>query len=100
MEFFNSIPERKKILGFIKQKGLSEDKLIHSIAVTDIALNIAEKIAADGIQIDKNVVEAGALLHNIGIVAFGERDYEAEMAEPVPEHCSIGATMVLESGIS
>ena len=98
MEFFNSIPERKNIIGFIKQKGLSEDKLIHSIAVTNIALNIAEKVLRMAFKLIKMSLKLEHYCMTLELLPFGERDYEAEMAEPVPEHCSIGATMVLEAG--
>ena len=98
MKVFDVIPEREKVIEFLRENRLSEDKITHSIAVADLALNIADEIATEGIKIDKRIVEAGGLLHDIGIATFGERDYEAEMAEPIPEHCSIGATIALEAG--
>ena len=98
MKYFEDIPARERIIEFVREKGLSEDKITHSIAVTDLALRIADEISQKGLVIDKQIVEAGGLLHDIGIATFGDRDYEAEMAEPIPEHCSIGANIALEAG--
>jgi putative nucleotidyltransferase with HDIG domain len=98
MKHFEDIPAREQIIEFVREKGLSEDKITHSIAVTDLALRIADEISQKGIVIDKQIVEAGGLLHDVGIATFGDRDYEAEMAEPIPEHCSIGANLALEAG--
>ena len=98
MKVSEDIPPSARIIEFLREKGLSEDKITHSIAVADLALRIADEITQKGIAIDKQIVEAGGLLHDIGIATFGDRDYEAEMAEPVPEHCGVGANIALEAG--
>jgi putative nucleotidyltransferase with HDIG domain len=94
----NSAPSRENIIEFLREKGLSKDKITHSIAVADLALKIADEMYKKGIEVDKWVVEAGGLLHDVGLTAFGERDYETEMANPTPEHCALGARIALEAG--
>lgn len=98
MEKYNEIPNRKEIVSFLREKGLSDDKITHSIAVADIALKIADEMQKKGIKIDKKVTEAGGLMHDVGLAQFGDRDYEAEMSRPTPQHCAIGAAIAIEAG--
>lgn len=98
MESFNKIPGRDRIVEFLREKGLANDKITHSIKVTDLALRIAQEIEKKGIKLDKNVVEAGGLLHDIGLTELGVGDYETEAAKPVPEHCAIGAKIARNAG--
>lgn len=92
--------DRQAVIKLLRDRKLSEDKIIHSEAVADLALGLARNMAASGHKVDLAVVEWGGLLHDIGITHFGERDYEAEMACPIPVHCAIGAEMVLAEGFS
>ena len=92
--------DRQAVIKLLRDRKLSEDKIIHSEAVADLALGLARNMTAKGIKVDPAVVELGGLLHDIGITHFGERDYEAEMACPIPAHCAIGAEMVLAEGFS
>jgi len=57
----NSIPTPKECIFFLKKSGCSEEVIRHSIAVRDVAIKIAKKAHAD-----VNLVEVGALLHDIG----------------------------------
>jgi uncharacterized protein (TIGR00295 family) len=52
---------QSKCLELLKESGCSDEVIKHSIAVRDVAIRIAQKAKAD---ID--LVEAGALLHDIG----------------------------------
>ena len=57
----NSIPTPKECLFYLKKSGCSEEVIKHCMAVRDLAIRIAKKAHAD-----VNLVEAGALLHDIG----------------------------------
>ena len=50
----------------LRRLGLSEKTVRHSMAVSKTSLEIAEKIRKKGVSVDLNLVEAGALLHDIG----------------------------------
>ena len=56
-----SIPNPEKCLEILKQTGCSQDVINHCKSVRDIAVRLAEKTNAD-----LSLVEAGALLHDIG----------------------------------
>jgi uncharacterized protein len=98
VESLSDIFSRDFAINLLRQKKLSEDKIIHSEAVADLALKIADEIAKSGIKIDKKIVEAGALLHDVGLSVFGERGFEEEQEHPTPEHCVIGGKIALENG--
>jgi uncharacterized protein (TIGR00295 family) len=51
----------KKCLDLLKESGCSDEVIKHSLAVRDIAVRIAERTNAN-----RDLVEAGALLHDIG----------------------------------
>ena len=55
------IPSRKECLDLLKKAGCSDKVIEHCEAVRDVAVRIAEKACAD-----IRLVEAGALLHDIG----------------------------------
>ena len=55
------IPTPEECITLLKESGCSEEVIAHCKAVRDIAVKIAEHTDAD-----KKLVEAGALLHDIG----------------------------------
>ena len=55
------IPDPERCIELLKNAGCSEEVINHCIAVRDVAVKIAEKANAD-----IKIVEAGALLHDIG----------------------------------
>ena len=57
----NRIPNPEQCLELLKKNGCSEEVILHCLAVRDIAVRIARKTKAD-----IALVEAGALLHDIG----------------------------------
>ena len=59
--FMNSIPSPEECIKLLKSKGCSKKVINHCIAVTNVAVKIAEKANAD-----VELVEASALLHDIG----------------------------------
>ena len=56
-----SIPDPEKCLELLRKSGCSDPVIKHCMAVRDVALRIAKKAHAD-----VKLVEAGALLHDIG----------------------------------
>lgn len=94
---------RDEIVGMLREAGLSQDKICHSIATADVSLKVAQRLLNSGVKLDKDVVEAGALLHDIGLsqAKRGSAVTEAdEIEKPFPEHCVIGAKMALNLGFS
>ena len=57
----SDIPNPKKCLALLKKSGCSDEVICHCIAVRDVAVRIARCAGAD-----EKLVEAGALLHDIG----------------------------------
>ena len=57
----DSLPTPKECINFLKISGCSEEVIRHCKAVRNVAIKIAKKANAD-----VNLVEAGALLHDIG----------------------------------
>ena len=55
------IPDRKTCIKLLKNAGCSKDVIKHCKSVRDVAVKIAKRAGAD-----INLVEAGALLHDIG----------------------------------
>ncbi len=57
----STIPSPKECIELLKKTGCSEPVIGHCMAVRDISMRIASRTNAD-----KHLVEAGALLHDIG----------------------------------
>ena len=57
----SSIPDPKRCIELLRENGCSEDVINHCMAVRDVAVKIAKKAHAN-----IELVEAGALLHDIG----------------------------------
>ncbi len=79
-----NIPSAKQCLSLLKEAGCSEQVICHCQAVRDVALKIAEKTATNQL-----LVEAGALLHDIGRSKSHGID-----------HAIIGARIARELGLS
>jgi uncharacterized protein len=60
------LPSREQALKLLTDAGCSAKVVSHCLAVTELALQIASKLKANGYQIDLRTVEAGAILHDIG----------------------------------
>ena len=59
-------PSREEILALLRGVGLSAEVIKHCLKVERKALEIAERIASNGISVDIWLVQAGALLHDVG----------------------------------
>ena len=62
----SEVPSRNEALNFLYKVGCPQRVIEHSILVSRVALEIATKCERNGIDIDKELVEIGALLHDIG----------------------------------
>jgi len=61
-----NIPTREEAINLLYEVGLSESVINHSIAVANKALEIAQKLNNNGVTLNIQLVEIGALLHDIG----------------------------------
>ncbi|MHA1145318.1 MAG: HD domain-containing protein [Candidatus Helarchaeota archaeon] len=57
---------RKKALAILKKEGLSKNIIEHSIKVSKKAVKLAKKIRVKVPDVDVDLVEIGALLHDLG----------------------------------
>lgn len=64
----NRIPSREEAEKILVEVGCSKIVIEHSKAVANLAVKIAKKIAEKGFKVDMKLVEAGAILHDIGRV--------------------------------
>lgn len=85
------LPSREQLFAVLKRFGMGERKLQHSQDVADFSLKIAQEVEKDGIEVKKKIVEAGAMLHDIGIVYM--------LDDLSPEHSVIGAEMIRKLGL-
>ena len=60
------LPSEKEALQFLRQSGCRENVIRHCEAVAELAVEIANACKAKGIDVDLELVEKGALLHDIG----------------------------------
>jgi len=60
------LPSREQALHFLRQSGCTKNVVRHCEAVADLAREIAECCIQKGSAVDLELVEIGALLHDIG----------------------------------
>ncbi len=60
------LPSRERALHFLRQSGCSRSVIKHCVTVTELAIEIAEACHERGLDVDVELVEIGALLHDIG----------------------------------
>lgn len=83
-----NIPSRKDLEKILRDAGNTQRLIDHSNMVADLALRIADIFIAKGTWVNKVVLEAGAILHDIS--------YEKHHG---PDHGMIGHDMILELGL-
>ena len=62
----NKLPSREQAIQLLRENGCPSKVIAHCEAVAEIALEIADKLAKKGVEIDCTLVEDGALLHDLG----------------------------------
>lgn len=60
------LPSREQALRFLRQTGCLRNVIRHCEAVAKVAMEIAEACKDKGLEVDLELVEIGALLHDIG----------------------------------
>jgi uncharacterized protein len=61
-----SIPSKRECLTLLRQLGVDEKIVKHSVVVSRTSLEIAHRLKEKGVNVDTNLVEVAALLHDIG----------------------------------
>ena len=61
-----TLPSREQALQLLRENKCSEKVINHCLAVTELALETASIVKERGLEIDFELVEIGALLHDIG----------------------------------
>lgn len=62
----DKLPSREQALQFLRQSGCSENVIRHVEAVSSLAVEMSEACRERGIDVDTELVQIGALLHDIG----------------------------------
>jgi uncharacterized protein len=60
------LPNREQAIHLLIEQHCPREVIDHCVAVTAVALDLAAKLQAKGIEINLPLVEAGALLHDLG----------------------------------
>jgi uncharacterized protein len=60
------LPSPEEALKILQESGCSTNVIRHCKAVAELAVQIAEKCANNGVHVDVELVHIGALLHDIG----------------------------------
>jgi len=60
------LPTREQALNFLRESGCSQNVIRHCEAVAELAVEIAKKCVEKGLNVNLELVEIGALLHDIG----------------------------------
>jgi uncharacterized protein len=62
----SGLPSREQALGLLRKYKCSPQVISHCVAVADLAVETAGKLEEKGFKINTELVEAGALLHDLG----------------------------------
>jgi uncharacterized protein len=81
-------PSRKEAIALLRKIGCSKEVINHCKAVANTALEISKKVQNKGIQVNSNLIEIGALLHDMGRSITHSVD-----------HAVIGANIAREAGL-
>jgi len=83
-----NLPDREGALRLMREAGCSQAVIDHCLSVTRLALELTGSIRKHGVSVDRNLVEAGAILHDIG----RSRTHSVE-------HGAIGGEIAREHGL-
>lgn len=82
------LPSREQSLSFLVENGCSARVIQHCEAVADLAVEMAKILVRKGLIVDLELVEAGALLHDVG-----------RAKTHTVNHAIVGAEMVKSAGM-
>ncbi|MDR1993704.1 MAG: HDIG domain-containing protein [Nitrososphaerota archaeon] len=85
----SELPSREQAIAFLRENNCSPPVISHCIAVANYALETAHRLQSKGLAIDLTLIEAGALLHDIGRSKTHGVD-----------HSLIGAQIIQKLGLS
>lgn len=85
---------RNEALDLLCEEGCPENVIAHCLAVADEAVRIARRISEAGHPIDLSLVEAGAVLHDIGRSVSHGMDH-AVIGAAIAERRGLDAPLVL-----
>jgi uncharacterized protein len=60
------LPSREQAVNFLLENGCSLNVVRHCKAVADLAIELAKTLQQKGLNVDVKLVEAGALIHDVG----------------------------------
>jgi uncharacterized protein len=83
-----TLPSREQALQLLRENRCSDKVINHCKAVTDLALDTASILEEKGLKIDFELVEIGALLHDIG-----------RSKTHTVNHAVVGAEIVKSAGL-
>ena len=69
-----SIPTKEKCLDILKENKTPSNVINHSLAVSSFALDLSDKLEKKGIKVNKELIIAASLLHDIERVKDGHVD--------------------------
>ena len=62
----SELPNREQALELLRKNNCPPNVIDHCTAVADLAVETAEKLKSKGLKVNVELVEAGALLHDLG----------------------------------
>jgi len=97
-----------EIVRLVKEHGFPDERIHHSVKVANLALQISDLMIDDGRNVDRGVVEKGALLHDIGYLDCGGklveipewRGYGINVQSDDINHPVLGAMIAKKWGFS
>jgi uncharacterized protein len=84
----SGLPNREQAIELLRKNHCSTQVVNHCIAVADLAVETAAKLEANGLKISIRLVEAGALLHDLG-----------RSKKHTVDHAIVGAQIAKEIGL-
>jgi len=82
------LPNREQAIELLRKNHCPPQVVNHCIAVADLSLETATKLGARGLKINIELVEAGALLHDLG-----------RSKNHTVDHAIVGAQIAKETGL-